>query len=64
MFPKAHAVAYVTMAFRIAYFKVHHPLEFYCAYFSTRATDFDASLVQNGIKGVKEKVNGTEIIRK
>ena len=48
MFPKAHAVAYVTMAFRIAYYKVHYPTAFYIAYYSVRADDFDASLMANG----------------
>ena len=48
MFPKAHAVAYVMMAFRIAWFKVHHPLAFYAAYFTIRAKAFDASAMVNG----------------
>lgn len=48
MFPKAHAVAYVTMAFRIAYCKVHHPEAFYIAYFSVRADDFDALIMTRG----------------
>ncbi|MEG2857966.1 MAG: PolC-type DNA polymerase III, partial [Clostridia bacterium] len=48
MFPKAHAVAYVMMAFRIAWFKVHEPRAFYCAYFSIRAKSFDASVMTRG----------------
>ena len=51
LFPKAHAVAYVMMAFRIAWFKVHHPLEFYAAYFYRRSQKggFDATLMTAGI---------------
>ena len=41
MFPKAHACAYMVMAFRIAHFKVYHPLAYYAAFFSIRATGFD-----------------------
>ena len=48
MFPKAHAVAYVMMAFRIAYFKVHYPEAFYATYFTVRADEFDADLVVHG----------------
>lgn len=52
MFPKAHAAAYVTNAFRIAWFKVHKPLAYYTAYFSIRADGFDYDIMCNG----KEKV--------
>lgn len=48
MFPKAHAVAYVMMAFRIAYFKVYYPLAYYAAFFSIRATAFDYELMCQG----------------
>lgn len=48
MFPKAHAAAYVMMAFRIAYYKVYYPLEYYAAYFSIRATNFDYALMGRG----------------
>ena len=56
MFPKAHAVAYVMMAFRIAWFKVHIPLAFYSAYFSIRANGFDASIMTRGDEFIINKM--------
>jgi len=56
LFPKAHAVAYVMMAFRIAWFKVHEPLAFYAAYFSIRAKAFDATCMCRGMETVKKKM--------
>ena len=61
MFPKAHAVAYIMMALRIAFFKVYHPLAYYTAYFSIRAKAFDYGLfcfgkekLLNVIKKIKQ----------
>lgn len=53
MFPRAHATAYIIMALRIAYFKVHYPLYYYCAYFSVRADDFDLVAMTTGKDAVK-----------
>lgn len=60
MFPKAHAAAYVMMAFRIAYFKVHYPEAFYAAYFTVRADDFDAELMTHGAGKAKEFIKEIE----
>ena len=65
LFPKAHAVAYVMMAFRIAWFKVYHPLAFYAAYFYRRSQKggFDAVLMTHGMDSVKaniEAIDGNE----
>ena len=58
LFPKAHATAYVMMAFRIAWFKVHEPLAFYAAYFYRRSQKggFDAAMMCHGIELVKQKL--------
>ena len=60
MFPKAHAAAYVIMALRIAWFKVHRPLYYYAAYFSRRAKDFDIQTMVGGYTSIKTKVNELE----
>ncbi|HEX3030546.1 MAG TPA: DNA polymerase III subunit alpha, partial [Clostridia bacterium] len=61
MFPKAHAAAYIMMAFRIAWFKVHIPLAYYAAYFTIRAKAFDAEFMINGKEVVKEKMKEIEM---
>lgn len=57
MFPKAHAAAYVMMALRVAYFKVHHPIYYYCAYFSIRAKAFDIKTMSGGLDAVKRRMS-------
>lgn len=64
MFPKAHAAAYVLMALRVAYFKVHHPLMYYCAYFSIRAKAFELKTMSGGLKAVKARMEDIQIKRK
>ncbi|MGB4439107.1 MAG: DNA polymerase III subunit alpha, partial [Sedimentibacter sp.] len=62
MFPKAHAAAYVMMAFRIAWFKVHIPQAYYAAYFTIRAKAFDAEFMIYGKEVVKEKMKEIDIL--
>ena len=57
MFPKAHAAAYVTSAFRIAWFKVHMPGVYYATYFSTRFDDFDIDVMLKGYDAIRAKIN-------
>lgn len=56
MFPKAHAAAYVMMAFRIAYFKVYYPLAYYAAYFSIRASAFNYELMCLGREQLEQHI--------
>ncbi len=56
MFPKAHAAAYVLMAVRIAYFKVHHPILFYAAYFTVRADDFELDTMIKGSDAIRKRM--------
>ena len=57
MFPKGHAVAYVMMAVRIAYYKVYYPLAYYAAYFTVRGDEFDADIICKGESAVHHKLH-------
>jgi len=56
MFPRSHAVAYVIMALRVAWYKVHRPLSYYAAYFSIRAVGFDANTMLVPAKAIRDHV--------
>ena len=60
MFPRAHAVAYVMMSLREAYYKVYHPLEFYAVYFTTKVASFDEKVILKGQKAVEERMEEIE----
>ncbi|MGL5151196.1 MAG: PolC-type DNA polymerase III [Clostridium sp.] len=56
MFPKGHAVAYVMMAVRIAYYKVYYPHAYYATFFTVRADDFDADLICKGEGAIEARL--------
>ena len=57
MFPRAHAVAYVMMSFRMAWYKVYYPLEFYATHFTSVVANFDANTILKGPEAVLEKMD-------
>lgn len=56
MFPRAHAVAYVMMSFRLAWFKVHYPAAFYAVYFTTKIDDFNADVIMRGKEAILKEM--------
>ncbi|WP_166623158.1 PolC-type DNA polymerase III [Mycoplasma testudineum] len=56
LFPRAHAAAYAFMAWRVAYFKVHHPLEYYATYFTVRTEHFDIKSMIGGKSAIDAKI--------
>ena len=62
LFPKAHAAAYQTNAFRIAWYKVHIPKAYYTAYFTIRANAFDSEIMCKGPERVKNKMKEIELL--
>jgi DNA polymerase-3 subunit alpha (Gram-positive type) len=69
MFPKAHATAYVLMAYRVAWFKIYYPIEYYATYFSTRIDAFDLATAIKGenevraaLREIRRKINAREIV--
>ena len=57
MFPRAHAVAYTMMSFRMAWYKVYYPREFYATYFGSVVSDFDADTILKGREAIVEKMD-------
>ena len=57
MFPRAHAVAYVMMSFRMAWYKVYYPVEFYATYFSSTVANFDTDTILRGPKACLDRID-------
>ena len=60
MFPRAHAVAYVLMSMREAYYKVYYPAEFYAVYFTTKVANFDEKVILKGQQAVWDRMTEIE----
>ena len=60
MFPKGHAVAYVTMSLRVAWYKVYRPAAYYCAYYTVRADCFDASILGGTYETIRARYREME----
>ena len=58
LFLRAHCASYVLLAYRVAYYKAHYPLEFYCAYFSMNADRFDSDLLVNNADVLYQEIEG------
>ena len=57
MFPKAHAVAYVMLSFRLAWYKLHYPREFYATFLSTKKDNFEMEIISSGLDAINERMN-------
>ncbi len=62
MFPKAHAAAYMIAALRLGWYKVHKPVEFYCAYFTVRSDDIEVETLLQGQNAVKKRINDIKLM--
>lgn len=63
LFPKAHATAYVTMAVRVGWFKVHYPLEYYATYFSVRSKQYDLEVMMKDADAIKARLDEYSVRR-
>ncbi len=62
MFPKAHAAAYMIAALRLGWYKVHRPVEFYCAYFTVRSDDIEVDTLLKGKDAVLKRINDIKLL--